>query len=545
METGRTHVVIAGGGVAALEAALALRELNDGSLLVELVAPETQFWYRPLAVAEPFGEATVRHYDLPTLVAGAGASLTLGEIISVDAARRLAYTTTGTIDYDMLLLACGARPRAGVRGALTFRGPADTGVIEQVLHELDAGAARRVVFVVPPGATWSLPGYELALLTAHHLGQRRIHGVALELVTPEREPLEVFGTEVSRAVGDLLAEAGVGFHPGGFAAEARTGELLLVGGEVVPADRVVALPRLEGPRIGGVPQTFDGFVAVDEHGRLPGLPGLYAAGDMTTFDVKQGGIATQQADAAAEAIAADAGLDVVPEPFRPVLRGVILTGGGHRYVRTETPDASVQVVSTDPIWWPPAKIAGRHLAPYLGRIGDREAEATPPAGVTVEQELPLQPSDRLDRLITRAVDDALDRADHPTVGAVMSPEPLVVAPEDTIGEAAEYMRRVDTGSALVAEYGKLVGIVTSRNMLDAVAARVHSSEARVRQWMTAEPITVTPETSLEAAAYLMAEHGIHHLPVVEGERPIGMVGARDVIRGRVGDDAPLGVGLGF
>jgi CBS domain-containing protein len=127
----------------------------------------------------------------------------------------------------------------------------------------------------------------------------------------------------------------------------------------------------------------------------------------------------------------------------------------------------------------------------------------------------------------------------------MTPEPLVVAPEDTIGEAAEYMRRVDTGSALVAEYGTLIGIITSRNMLDAVAARVHPSEARVRQWMTAEPITVTPETSLEAAAYLMAEHGIHHLPVVEGERPIGMVGARDVIRGRASDDAPLGVGLGF
>jgi CBS domain-containing protein len=112
----------------------------------------------------------------------------------------------------------------------------------------------------------------------------------------------------------------------------------------------------------------------------------------------------------------------------------------------------------------------------------------------------------------------------------MSADPLVVAPEDTLGEVAEKMRGRDVGSALVAEYGRLIGILTSRDMLNVLAGRVHSSEARVRQWMTAEPIAVSVETTLDAAAILMTEHHIHHLPVVEGERPVGMIGMRDVVR---------------
>ena len=107
-------------------------------------------------------------------------------------------------------------------------------------------------------------------------------------------------------------------------------------------------------------------------------------------------------------------------------------------------------------------------------------------------------------------------------------DPLVVAPEDTLAELAEHMCKRDLGSALVAEHGRLIGIVTSRDMLAALAARMRSDEGRVRQWMTAEPIAVSAETTLETARVLMTEHDIHHLPVVEGERPIGMVGLRAV-----------------
>jgi sulfide:quinone oxidoreductase len=221
-----------------------------------------------------------------------------------------------------------------VDGALTFRGPADTERIDALLAELESGEVRRVAFAVPAGAVWSLPAYEFALMSSSWLAARGIDA-ELALVTPEDEPLQLFGREASAAVRRLLEERGIAVHTGVYAAHARDGELLLVGGGVLAADRVVALPRLQGPRIGGVPQTFEGFIPVDLHGRVTGLSDVYAAGDVTTFAVKQGGIAAQQAAAAAEAIAAAAGLAVEPRPFRPVLRGLLVTGEGPQYLRCE------------------------------------------------------------------------------------------------------------------------------------------------------------------------------------------------------------------
>src|SRR5688572_6616201 len=120
------RVVIAGGGVAALEAALALRALADEPLSIELVGPEPHFWYRPLAVAEPFGLGEAHRYELGALAAAAGASFTLGTVQGVDAAGHQAKTSVGDIAYDVLLVAVGAVPTTAVDGALTFRGPADS-----------------------------------------------------------------------------------------------------------------------------------------------------------------------------------------------------------------------------------------------------------------------------------------------------------------------------------------------------------------------------------------------------------------------------------
>jgi sulfide:quinone oxidoreductase len=544
-EKSKARVLIAGGGVAALEAALALRALAEDLVSVELLAPEPHFWYRPLAVAEPFELGQVRHFELGALAAEAGATFTPGELVSVDSARHLAYTSPGdAIPYSALLVACGAVPKPAIDGAITFRGPVDTERIERLLAEIEAGKARRIVFAVPVGAVWSLPAYELALMTAAWVSRRQISGVEVGLVTPEEKPLRLFGREASDAVRDLLDERGIALHTGVYPAEARDGELLLVADGIVVADRVVALPRLQGPRIGGLPQTFEGFVSVDEHGRVIGLDDVYAAGDITSFHVKQGGIAAQQAEAAAETIAFEAGAELTPRPFQPVLRGLLLTGMGPRYLRGELTggaDKSSQA-SSEPLWWPPAKIVGRYLAPFLARIaGVGPAEPARQAGLSVEVELDVGTrAHRRDRLLGTALEAVLGDSDE-TVGDVMSPDPLVVAPEDTLGEVAEQMRSRDLGSALVAEYGRLVGILTSRDMLRALAGRVHSSDARVRQWMTTEPIAVSAKTSLEAASILMTEHHIHHLPVVDGERPVGMVGMRDVVRSRFG----AGVGLGF
>lgn len=119
--------------------------------------------------------------------------------------------------------------------------------------------------------------------------------------------------------------------------------------------------------------------------------------------------------------------------------------------------------------------------------------------------------------------------DELRTGEVMTRSFLAVAPEDTLGEVAEHMADADVGSALVTEYGRLTGILTSRDVLRAIAARVHPSEGRVREWMTAEPVTASRDLAAYDAAHAMVAGGFHHLPVVEDERPIGVVGLRSVV----------------
>jgi sulfide:quinone oxidoreductase len=509
---------------------------------VELLAPESRFWYRPLAVAAPFQLGEVRHFELEGLTRSIGASLTPGALVAVDAWRHIAHTSTNTeIEYDTLLVACGALPTPAIPGALTFRGPADVEAIQHLLEEVEGGGVRSVAFAIPWGAVWSLPAYELALLTAAHLKARRVQNVELTVVTPEYEPLQLFGPPASKAVRELLSERGVSIRAGAYAGEAADGVLRLIPEGGVAAERVVALPRLRGARIDGLPQTVDGFVPVDAHCRVHGFEDILAAGDITSFTVKQGGIATQQADVAADAIAAAAGADLEPARFRPVLRGLLLTGSQPRYIRREItghPDHE-PVVGLEPLWWPPAKIVGRYLAPFLASIAEVEAPAEIPpypSGAALPVEVELDPESVTIRLPL----EHEEGEEGESVDAVMSPNPLVVAPEDTLGEVAERLVERDGSSAVVAEYGRLIGILTRADLLRAFAARAHPSDARARQWMTAEPVAVSADTTLAAAATLMREYGIHHLPVVEGERPIGLLHLDDV-SGR----APAPVGLGF
>ncbi len=542
-----TRVLIAGGGVAAIEAALALRACAEDRVSVELLAPEPLFWYRPLAVAEPFDLGEVRSFELSELAAAAGATFSAGALAAVDVEKRQARTSAnGSIAYDVLLVACGAVPSPSVRGALTFRGPADTDKIRSLLAEIVAGQVGRVAFVVPWGAVWSLPIYELALMTAAYVAEREVDHVALTLVTTEDEPLQLFGNAGSEAVSALLEERGIALRTGAAPVELVDGELRLVPEGSVAADRVVALPRLRGARIDGLPQTVEGFLSVDAHGQVHGLADVFAAGDITSFPVKQGGIAAQQADAAAETIAANAGADLTPQPFRPVLRGLLLTGRQPRYLRHELTGGAgdASETSPEPLWWPPAKIVGRYLAPFLGSIAGVEIPAEAPAApgaLPVEAELD---TGRIDRLAALGLETAPagEGEDGATVADVMATDLLVVAPEDTLGEVAERMREANLGSAVVADYGRLIGVLTSRDLLRAFAGRVHPSEARVREWMTTEPISVRGDTTIETAVTLMTEYGFHHLPIVEDERPVGMLGLRQAARRARGR---TGIGLGL
>jgi sulfide:quinone oxidoreductase len=367
----RPRVVIAGGGVAAIEALLALRHIVGEQVSITLVASERSFVHRPSSVAGPFGLGGPAPVDLAALARDHGAELVQGTLDAVDPERRTVALGNGAeLAYGVLVVAVGAVPKPGVPGAVTFAGPGQTADVTAVLDNVEHREARRLVFAVPGDATWSLPIYELAMMTAGDLRARGVVSVTLGIVTPEAEPLQLFGGAAGAAMREMLDARGISLWTRTRPLELRDGLLHVEPGPPLRADAVISVPRLEGPAIAGLPSDSRGFIPVDAHGRV--AEGVYAAGDATAFPVKQGGLATQQADAVAEAVAAD--LDLVPDPapFRPVLRGLLLTGGAPLYLRAELSGGKKPTsrtlrgqVSGRALWWPPGKVAGRYLAPYL------------------------------------------------------------------------------------------------------------------------------------------------------------------------------------
>jgi sulfide:quinone oxidoreductase len=379
------HVLIAGGGVAGLEALLALKRHAEERVSIELLAAEPQFWYRPLAVAEPFGLGDVHGLDLGDIADECGALLTLGRLDSVDPERHVARSSAGTeLDYDVLLITVGARPVESIPGAFTFRGPADSEAFGSLLGKLAENEAKRVVFALPGAVSWSLPLYELALQTA-----TRLPKLEVVVVTHEEAPLQLFGPAASSAIAEVLADRRIRVRTSSYPVAFENRSLVLTPDWELEADHVVALSGLVGPAIEGIPSDSQGFIVTDGSARVTGLEDVFAAGDATAFPVKQGGLATQQADAAAEAIAVIAGADVVAEPFQPVLRGLILTGGTPLYARAELSRAGFPAsVATDALWWPPGKIVGRYLAPFLAERSG--AILDPPGrfeGISVDADL--------------------------------------------------------------------------------------------------------------------------------------------------------------
>lgn len=358
------RVVVAGGGVAGVEALLALHDLAGRRVEVELLAPADEFVYRPLTVAEPFGLADPRRLELAALAEQHGARFRRDGLAEVHPEGHRVRTSSGDeLDYDAVLVAVGGRPRAALPGALTFGAPGSVEELRALLEDCEAGRVSQVVFALPPGVTWPLPLYELALLSAARFGSRPSRP-RIVVVTHEQRPLAMFGGAASAAVAGLLARAGVELLPGRSPVRVADGALELESGEPLEAGAVVTLAVVEGPHVPGLPRDEDGFLPIDADCRVDGVKRVYAAGDATAQPVKQGGLAAQQADAAAAHIARLAGAPVDPRPYRPVIRGALLTGSLPLFLRRS---GVAGQVSEGPIWSPPAKLAGRYLAPYLDR----------------------------------------------------------------------------------------------------------------------------------------------------------------------------------
>jgi sulfide:quinone oxidoreductase len=365
------RVLIAGGGFAAVEAALALRALAGDRVALTLVSPDPVLQYRPAATLTAFEDGTPVRYDLRAIAADIDAVYHKTRVESVAPQKRRVRTASGArLEYDALILATGARAIVGIPGAMTFRDQRDLRVIERVLAEVDSEAVRRVVFAAPTGVSWPLPIYELALLLAARVTERGLD-VEISLVTPEREPLAVFGPEASTLVRGVLEDGGVRFIGATAAAGVgRDGALMRQSDSPIKADRVVAVPELRGRRIAGVPATRWGFVPTHAYGRVDGIEDVYAAGDITTFPVKHGGLAAQQADRIAHTIASGAGASTKGLRAGHVLRARLIGGRTPIILRTEVdawgqPGKAALEQTDKRGTTSSSKVLARYLTPYL------------------------------------------------------------------------------------------------------------------------------------------------------------------------------------
>jgi sulfide:quinone oxidoreductase len=362
------RVVVAGGGVAGLEGVLALRELAGDRVAVTLLSAARDFVYRPLTVREPFGSSAAERLSVAEFAQEAGVELIVDSFESIDAERRVVLTGSATeLAYDALLLALGGRPHPRFAHAVTLDDARLDEQLHGLLEDVDGGYVKALAFVVPARMAWPLPIYELALMT-----RERAHAMNVELevtvVTPEGAPLEIFGDVASAAVVKLLEQAGVTAITAARCEVPDSRHVVVSPGDrAFEVDRVIALPELFGPAVRGLRSDEHGFIPIDDHCQVVGVEAVYAAGDATDFALKHGGVAAQQADAAAAAIAALAGAAVELEPLRPVIHGMLLTGGAPLYLsaRLSGGRGLSSQAGADPSWSPATKIAARYLSPYL------------------------------------------------------------------------------------------------------------------------------------------------------------------------------------
>jgi sulfide:quinone oxidoreductase len=362
------RVVIAGAGVAGLEAALALKDLAGERVVLEIVSPNADFVYRPMTVVEPFAYGPAKRYEVAPIAVDLGAQLIAERFVAVDPDARIARTNEGTeLPYDALLLALGAQAQPPFSHVTTIDDRHMDDLLHGVIQDVEGGYVKRLAFVIPARIAWPFPIYELALMTAARAYDTSIT-IDITIVTSEDRPLAIFRGPASEAVARLLHDAQISTITSAYAQVPDSTHLTISpGNRQLEADRIIALPELNGPAVSGLHAAEHGFIPVDPHGRVRGVEHVFAAGDATDFPVKHGGLAAQQALAAAQSIAALAGAALVPEPFQPIIRGKLLTGGKPCYITANMTGGHgfTSTVSDKPRWETGAKIAAPYLAPYL------------------------------------------------------------------------------------------------------------------------------------------------------------------------------------
>lgn len=371
----KLRIVIVGGGVAALETALALRQLAPAQTTTTVIAPNEKFVYRPMTVREPFAYTGARSYPLARIVRDAGAELLTDELEYVEPDKRTIHTKAGrAIEYDALVLALGARAVPRYEHAITIDDRRMDDTLHGLIQDIEGGYVDSLAFVAPARMAWQLPLYELAFMTAGRAYDMNID-LATTIITPEDSPLAIFGQVASGAIAQRLERAHIETINSAYVEVPSADEVVVNPGDRhLHVKRVIALPELHGPAIRGIPVGAHGFLRVDPFGRVREVEAVYAAGDAIDFPIKHGGLGAQQADVAALSIAALAGAPVTPEPFNPVIHGMLLTDDTPLYLTAKPTGGHgfSSEISDTPTWPSGHKIAAKYLAPYLDEL-DRES----------------------------------------------------------------------------------------------------------------------------------------------------------------------------
>ena len=312
------RVVVAGAGVAGLETLVALRGLVGHRVALTLVAPADDFTVRALEVLEPFGLGHPQRYPLAELAAGLDARFAHDAVARVERDERTVRLQSGEeLVYDVLVLAVGAFPYPAYEHGVCVKRAHDGEALDRVVAELRVGIAESLAIVVPPGCAWTLPAYELALLVAALATPRE-----LTLVTPEHEPLSVFGAPAAELARAQLAAAGVQLLVGVNATVPHPTAVELAPGARLSCDQVVHLPLLSGPNCRGILCDTSGFIVIDEGFRVREADDVFAVGDAAVGAHKQGrprlpaGGRGRRADRLARGSRARAS-PVPPRPARP------------------------------------------------------------------------------------------------------------------------------------------------------------------------------------------------------------------------------------
>jgi sulfide:quinone oxidoreductase len=282
----KLRVIVAGGGVAALETVLALADLAPEQTDVTVISPNDEFVYRPMTVREPFAYGAAKRYPLAAIVREAGAELLSDELAWVDPVKQTIHTKADeAIAYDALVLALGAKAHTRYQHALTIDDRRMDETLHGLIQDIEGGYLHSLAFVSPGRMPWQLPLYELALMTAG-----RAYDVGLELavtiVTPEDAPLAIFGASASRAVSEVLEKAHITTITSAYAEVPSAKQVVINPGDRhLQVDRVIALPELYGPSVRGIPLAEHGFIRVNRFGQVLDAGPIYAAGDALEFPV--------------------------------------------------------------------------------------------------------------------------------------------------------------------------------------------------------------------------------------------------------------------